>query len=139
MPNWLEQFLREWAPYAGLAVFALGLIGACITAVIKMVQSLFTALITNGVIISKSSHLQEVSFYATQVAACKEAGDRRIAELTRDLEDLRSEFAAKLASMEKDRDKWEARFWESARGTEFIIKRDTPPHGIRRPETGIGS
>lgn len=135
MPQWLGDFLREWAPFAGLVVFVLGLIGGAFAGVGRLLYALFS----NGVVVSKSRHQVEVDFYSTQVALCKEAADRRIAELTKDLADLRLDMERAVAQLTKDRDKWEARFWEAQKAGEFLIKRDTPPRGIHRPETGIGS
>lgn len=117
MPAWLADLLTQWAPFAGVAVFVLGLIGAAM----RGIYGLFAS----GTIMSKSRHLETVTFYETQLRICKEAADRRIAEQRQDIEDL-----------EKDRDQWRDRFWRAAEAGTILVKRDTPPRGMRRPDTG---
>lgn len=121
MPAWLADLLRDWAPAGGLAVFVLGAIGAFLAGVGRLIYALFS----NGVIVSKSRHQEQVTFYLAQITLCKEAADRRIAELTKDVEDLTLE-----------RDKWENRFWRAAEAGAFLVKRDTPPQGTKRPDFG---
>lgn len=121
MPDWLADFLGDWAPFAGVAVFVLGAIGGALAGVSRLLYSLFA----NGIVVSKSRHQAEVDFYTSQIKLCKEAADRRIAELTKDVADLVIE-----------RDKWENRFWRTAEAANFLVRRDTPPHGTKRPEAG---
>lgn len=135
MPDWLGDLLRDWAPYGAAVVFVLGLVGGAITGVWRVLSALFSG----KTVITVSRHQAEISFYETKVRSCQEAADRRIAELMKDIADLRADMAREVAYLNKQAEKWETRFWEAQKAGEFLIRRDmrdTPPMGTRRPETG---
>src|SRR5262245_66431446 len=117
MPAWLGTFLRDWGPLAGVLMF----VGGALAGLGRGAYSLFAS----GTIISRSRHRAEVDWYLDRMRLNQEAYDRRIEELRQDVEDMIA-----------DRDAWREWALRAISAGQSMVRGNTPPGGIRRPELG---